>query len=540
MGIQKFRSKTNYAQILGSDREGIATGLDAGIFLRKEASPRSFNAPRVGTSGASIGAITASTDISAGTNDQLGVAVDGNAPINVTLTLAGLSTGVAIEAELETAINTALIAAGLESRVWVNYDSGDDHYEITSQATGVASSVVVVAGAADDVTPDLKLGIVNSGTENVGTDDQDFLLYTTGGFTHQQPVESNAHRSGRFHSGILKKKIVAEFEMETYLNMSGAAGESIDTAVMLLLESIFGNEEVVSGQHIKYTQGLPNLFFSAVSVGTIHGEYYTGGYAKNFTLTVPGDAPATMKFDGMAQKGSIAGIGQVNGLVSAVADVVLQSGHAKRYATEGDNKPRVMLVDVDGVTILDGMAGDLYVDSVNVLTETLTLNRAVDAADLSYVAPWNPGAVQATGRDNIYTDLQGYFKFSPTGEKICTTNIELAYNNDHIDLNNCFGSDANLGFSAANRATISLSVTVDLSNQHFGELVQARKFEGFNPVLVIGDENSGRYAQLDISKYITEVPPIDLPENGTVPVTFSGTLYQSTPGAKDPLTLRFR
>jgi len=286
---QKYRSLIDFAAVLAGNREGINLGLDASLFLREEASERVFNPPRIGTQGSSIGAAAASTDISAGSDDSLDVAVDGGAVVTAQLTsLAGLNTGLLIEAELELAINTALIADGQDARVWVMYDNGDDHYEVYSQKTGSTASVVITDASLNNVADDLNLGAANAGTEAAGTDDQDFFLYTTGGINFTQPIETNNHRTGRFHSGIIKSKKVVEFSMDAMLNMSGNAGDSIDTALKLLYKSVFGKETTTPLTSIKYEQGLPNLTFSVVKASTIFGEYYDGAYAKDWTLTAPG------------------------------------------------------------------------------------------------------------------------------------------------------------------------------------------------------------------------------------------------------------
>ena len=533
MGVQKFRSKVNYADIINGDREGIASGVDAFLFLREEAVPRVFNAPRIGTSGQSIGDTGASEDISAGSDDALDISVDGGAVVSVVLTLAGLTTGPAIEAELETKINSALLAAGQEGRVWVNFNV--DKYEVYSQSMGVDSSVVITDAGANNVADDLKLGVANSGVEAVGTDDQDFLLYTEGGPTHDQPVDPNPHRTGRFQSGVVKKKQNAEFDITTMLNMEGTAGDSVDTAIMLLLKSTFGSELVVPGSYIRYKQGLPNVFFSIVKIGTIHGEYFTGGYANDMTLTAPGDAPVTLQYTGRAEKGSIAGIGKLEGAVVASDTVILEAGHSRRFLNNGSNNPaRVMSVLADGETIVDGIDGSLTVASIDNDTNTMVLSAAIDLEDDGYIVPWYPGAVSQTARDAIFTDLAGSIKLNASGQEICATNIILGYTNNHTHFDNCFGAAGNKGFAAASKAAINLSVTVDLSNENLGDIVQARQFGGFDPVITIG-ETSGRHAVISAPKWIVSVPPIELPAEGVVPTTLEGLLYQSKSGARDPI-----
>jgi hypothetical protein len=118
---------------------------------------------------------------------------------------------------------------------------------------------------------------------------------------------------------------------------------------------------------------------------------------------------------------------------------------------------------------------------------------------------------------------------------VCATAISVGLVNDHVDLDNCFGTDTNQRFAAGNRLTITVSATRDLSNENFGDLVQARKFGGFSGELIIGNPASGRKLTLTFPKWIVGVPVIDLPENGVTPVTFEGTLYQSDAGARDPI-----
>lgn len=535
--MAKYRSKIDFAAILAGNKEGFNLGVDGQAFIRKEAAERVFNPPRIGTQGSSVGAAAASDDISAGTDNQLKVAVDGGAVVNVTLVNAGLTTGALIAAELETKINAALAAAAQDGRVWVEFDIGDDHYAIRSQTTGLLSSVVVTPGAANNVADDLKLGVANLGTEAAGTNDQDYLLYTTGGAKFEQPVESNPHRSERFHVGVIKAKKVVDFDLDTMINMSGSAGDSIDTALRLLLESAFGYQEVVPGLEIKYKQAIPNFTFSMVKASTIFAEYFTGCYVKDFTMTVPGDGPGTYKFAGMGSDGAIAGIGKLNGAVVASTNIILENSPYKQV-NRFSAGARVMVVDTDGRTILAGYDGSLLINSVTELTDTVVLNSAVSAGDGAYLTFWHPGAVQTTGRDAVYTDLEGSLKLNSTGPAVCATNVVLTCANDHVDRANCFGTDTNQGFVPGNRMTMTLEVTADLSGENLGDLVKARQFGGFSPELIIGSL-TGRYLKLSAPKWVPSVPAIELPENGTTPVTLSGILYQSAAGQKDPLLLEY-
>lgn len=531
--MAKYRSNTNYKSIYDGDRGGINLGLDGAVFLKQEVTPRTFQAPSIGTQGKSEGDTGADTDISSGTDTSLQIAVDLNAAVVVTLTVAGKNTASLIAAELELKANAALLAAGYDSRIWVEVVGGDQ-YVAHSQKTGVGSSVVITDAVSDNIADDLKLGVANGGTETAGVDDQDFLLYTTGGPTFSQPIESNSHRSGRYHSGIIKKKKVAEFNLSTYVNMSGLAGSSLDAAVKLLWKSLLG-DETVSGSAIRYRQGLPNFYMSLVRVSTIFAEYYTGAYVRDMNLSFPGDGPAMCEWSGKASKRTIAGIAKINGAVSASANVVLVAGQYKRY----DLLAPVMVVDPDGRTILHGADGSLTISTITGGSEQLTLSAAVSVGDGGYIVPWHPGAVQQTGRDAIFTDLQGSFKLNAGGSSAAVTGIELSFTNDHHDFDGDFGSDSNKGFAAAERLTMGLNVTFDLSNENYPEVVQSSQFQGFSPEIILGDPSSGRYLKVTAPKWLPAVPTIEVPESGVTPVTLEGNLFQSVPGAQDPILVEF-
>jgi len=531
--MAKRRSKVDFGAIYAGDKQGYNLGLDGSLFVRREASPRVFSAPRVGTAGKSTSGSTPSLDISAGTDNKLNVAVDSmTVPVLVTLVQAGKTSGVLIAAELELKINDALIAGNRDERVSVAFTGG--LYVVESQGTGVDSKVVITDAVADNVADVLKLGVLNTGVEAVGTADQDFLLHTTGGPTFSQPIESNAHRSGRFHAGIIKKKKVAEFDFDTYINMAGAAGASIDTAVRMLWTQLLGVEEALANV-IRYKQGLPNFYFTLVRVSTIFAEYYTGAYVRTGTLTADGSSPATMKWAGKASKALIAGIAKSVAGCAAVDTVPVTAGEESRFEAGAP----VMVVAADGRTIIEGFDGTLLVASIDEVAHNVVLGAAVTVPAGGFLTFWHPGACGTTGKDAIYTDLVGSLKLRSAGAAVDVSNFALEIGNEHNDLDSYFGKDANAGFVAGNRCTMKLTVTADLSNENFGELVKLRGFGGLDPVFLLGDPTTGRALRIAASKWIPAVPSIEVPESGTTPVTLEGNLFESTPGAKDPVVVSF-
>ena len=126
-----------------------------------------FYKKTVGSSGNSTSGSSPSTDISGGTDTSFKVALDGQAAIDVTLTLTGKITGALIAAEMQTKINAALISGGKTGSVTVVYSGG--LYVITSAFLGLASAVVVTDAVANNLANDLKLGTLNGGTEAIGS-----------------------------------------------------------------------------------------------------------------------------------------------------------------------------------------------------------------------------------------------------------------------------------------------------------------------------------------------------------------------------------
>jgi hypothetical protein len=228
-------------------------------------------------------------------------------------------------------------------------------------------------------------------------------------------------------------------------------------------------------------------------------------------------------------------LAQINGAVNASASIIVQNGQTDRY----DAGAPVMIVSPDGKTIVAGADGSLTISTITAGTHTLTVSSVITVASLGYVAPWHPGAVQETGRDNIFTDLVGSVKIKSTSSAVDVTEAKLAFVNDHVDLENYYGSDANKGFVAGNRLTMTLTITADLSNENIADIIQSANFVGYDPVIVLGS-GSGRRQEITAPKWIPSFPNIEVPENGTTPITLEGVLYQSQPGMKDSVVVAFK
>ncbi len=113
-----------------------------------------------------------SIDISAGVDNKFKIQVDddvGGAQ-TVVLALAGLNSGAAIAAEMQTQIQAL---GGVYASVTVTYDHAppNDHYTITSIMQGTGSKVRITPADDHNVTEELKLGTADGGTNTDGTGD---------------------------------------------------------------------------------------------------------------------------------------------------------------------------------------------------------------------------------------------------------------------------------------------------------------------------------------------------------------------------------
>jgi hypothetical protein len=123
------------------------------------------------SSGASVSAAAPSTDIHAATSPTFKIQVDGDTTAhNITMTPAGLTTGAAIASAAQGLIQALGNQSGyVYTNVTVDYGvSVANKYTFKSGKTGTASAVVITAGATNDVTAALKIGITNSGVESTG------------------------------------------------------------------------------------------------------------------------------------------------------------------------------------------------------------------------------------------------------------------------------------------------------------------------------------------------------------------------------------
>jgi hypothetical protein len=533
--MAKYRSSLDFAQEYASNKQGIGRATDNFLHLKEETTAGTFVAPSIGTQGSSISAASPSTDITGSSNRNGRISVDGEAVTAFGLSsVTGLDTGPEIATALETAINTALEAAGLDARVWVEFSST---YRVRSQKTGTSSAVVITNGASLDLMTELKLGTANSGTEAAGTAGGDYLWMTRATLNVGQPVKASEHRSGRQPSSFIKEKKVADGEIETYINVALSGDPSIDTAASLLLEAVLGKKTTVgSVDEIRFdsTQA-PSKYFSIVQGNNSFGRFFNGGYAKKLTISLPGSGEAKMMFGLKARDGKYASIAQVNGAVSGSANVVVNTGESKRFEVGA----RVMLVDDDGRTVVAGQDGSITVSSRTDGSHTVALSGSVSVDDNGYLVPWLPHVFDQSGTDNPITGLQGSVSFdggSTTVEEI--RSVEITFDHNVTDLDQHYGSDSNTGFVVADRAKIDVKVELMVSASQAQKIVQTKEFETFDMKVVLGPA-AGLRTEYRLPKVIYSVPAVPIPDSGPVIMTLEGEALQSAAGELDAFTVKY-
>lgn len=531
--MTKYRSSQDFAATYNGNKQGIGISIENYLHVKEESTAGTFTAPSIGTQGSSISAASPSVDVSGSSNRTLRMNVDGTGVVVVTLSsVTGLTSGALIAAAIETAANAALSAAGYDARVWIDFSST---YRFYSQKTGTSSSVVITNGASLDIATELKVGVANAGTEAAGTAGGDFLFMTKASMKVSQPFEMSEHKSGRQATNIIKKKKVAEGEIEMYANLATGGSPAVDTPVSLLLEAILGKKTTTGSTEIRFdsTQA-PGKYFSLVQGNNAFGRYFNGGYPKSLTISLPGDGEAKMSVPVKARDGKYSSIAKV-GTGATSATQTLTAGESDRF----DVGTRVMGVDTDGRTITWGADGSVTVSSRTDGSHQLVLSGSVTTATSSYIVPWLPHVLDQAGTDNPVTGLEGTVSFdagSTTVEEI--RSVEFSFDHKVSDFDDWYGQSTNMGFVVGDRAEINVKVEVLLSASQVEKIVQAKEFTTFAIRVTLGPA-AGRRLRFDCPKVYFQVPDVEIPDNGPIVMTFEGKAVQSAPGQLDAFAMRY-
>lgn len=533
--MAKYRSAQNFATAYTSSKQGIAIGIENFIHLKKETLAGTFNPPSVGTQGKSTSDAAPITTLAAETDTTFRISVDGGTVINVVLLIADYATktsGVLIAAYLETKINAALATAGQDGRVWVEFAGG--LYVISSQKTGPASAVVITDGLALNIADVLKLGLANTGVEVAGTGGGNFLFMTKAGLKVSQPFEMSEHRTGRQASNIIKKKIVAEGDLELYVNMDTSGGTpDIDTPIEDLLENILGRKTSTGGLVKFDAVDPPTSFLSILQGNNVFARAFNGGYTKSLKISLPGDGEAKITLPVKCRDGKYAALGKLSAAIVSSASVVLEANEANKF----DTGCRVMLVDPDGRTVLYGADGSLTFTRTG--SATGTLSATVDMADDSFMAPWTPHNFDQVGIDNPVTGLSGTVSLDGGLSDIEEIrSVEISFDPKVEDQDNYYGADGNRGRVVGGRAEITVDIDVMLSNSQAQHIMEAKRFVAKSVLVKLGDP-TGRHVRFVFPNVQFMVPDVELPDEGSVPLKLSGKCLQTTVGGLDAFSIEY-
>lgn len=371
----------------------------------------------------------------------------------------------------------------------------------------------------------------------------DFFYQLTGtSVDFSQPVESSPHKTGRHHASVIKQKTVTQWKLPTFFNIDtslGSAGTAeIDPAMRVLWKSLLGREQ--TSPNLTYdTATDPSTTFTIFENLDIVGKQAPGCYVEAGNASFPGDGQAKIEWSGMAKTMYEVGIGK-SVTANAANAITVATGEGKRFPIGG----KVMVIKANGTT----RSTDTATGTARTVTAVAGDVVTVDGAPLTdsdgtstpvYLCFYEP-AEPHTAINNPVTGLVG--SITVTGiSQTCIRKLDLAMTNNHEPENFCFGKDG-LGdkiFTPGGRFTAAVSMDVNLDKALVGYLNDLRSFAGVSITLILGD-TAGRYMRVDLAKVIFNVPPISVPDTGTIPISMSGNAYESANNAADEVVVQFK
>lgn len=374
--------------------------------------------------------------------------------------------------------------------------------------------------------------------------DADFFFTLAGGAVAMtQPFFSSPHRSGRHHTSPIYQKKETSWTIPTYFNIDttlGSAGTGeIDPALRVLWKSLMGKEDTTSG--LKYSPTVPSTSFSIFECGDRVAKQTRLGFVQQATVNLPGDGEANAEWSGNAKDVIYVGIGKSTSDNNAGNTVTLISGDGSQFLKAVGGK--VMLIEANGTTRSGDTPSGTARTVVSVVGDVVTLDGAALAdADGSgvgapiYLAYYEPAA--PTAINNPQTGLVGSATVTSIGA-ICARNMTFTLGNEHELVNYCYGTDHTEDFVPGSRFTAAVAMEVNLDKKVFKLFNQLQNFQAQEITAVLGAA-SGRRLEIYVPRGIFEVPEIQIPETGSVPISFSGTAYQTVLDAEDEIYAWFK
>lgn len=370
----------------------------------------------------------------------------------------------------------------------------------------------------------------------------DFFYALQGGsVSYSQPIESSPVASGRHHTSFIKKKKETSFSFSTYFmideTLGAASSAEIDVPIRALWKNVSGYEDITAGA-VYNSSVSPDTTLTIFEVGDKWCRQVAGSFINAVNIQFPGNGEATAEWSGMGKDALFIGIGKSTIDNNAANTVTVQTGEGDRFRVGG----LVMIIEADGTT----RSADTASGSARTITaisgDVITLSGAVLAdADgsvtpiyLSYYEPAAPTAI-----NNPVTGLTG--SISVVGLSVsCFRSASVNLQNNHEVLDYCYGTDglASPFYVAGSRLTAEVSLELNLDNEVVEFFNRIQDFDAQDILIRLGSA-SGRRLEVDLPKVQFQVPEFEVPEEGSIPVTFSGTAYQTALDAADEVTVSF-
>lgn len=376
--------------------------------------------------------------------------------------------------------------------------------------------------------------------------DSDFFYTLEGGSVEfTQPFFSSPHRSSRHHTSPIRQKKECSWTLPTYFNIDttlGAASTSeIDPALRVLWKSLMGKEDTTLG--LLYTPTVPSLTFSLFECGDRVSKQTRGCFVQQGTVNLPGDGEANCEWSGNAKDAIYVGLGKSTVSNNGGQTVTLMAGDGSQFAAAVGGK--VMIIMSNGTTRSTDTPNGTARTIVSVVGDVVTLDGAALAdADGSgvgtpvYLCYYEPAA--PTAINSPVTGLTGSATITGIGD-VCARSLSFTLGNEHELINYCFGSDSlsHQMFVPGSRFTAALSLEANLDYDIIKLFNKLQNFEAQVITAVLGSP-TGRRLEISIPRGVFEVPSITVPANGSVPVTFTGTAYQTVLDAEDEISVHFK
>jgi len=373
----------------------------------------------------------------------------------------------------------------------------------------------------------------------------DFIFTLSGGSTNfTQPRFSSPHRSGRHHLSVIKEKTETSWEIPTYFNidttLGAASSAEIDPGMRVLHTSLLGAEDTAAGA--QYTPSTPAITFTILENGDKWAKQTVGAFVTDATMEFPGDGQASTTWSGMAKTSNLIGIGKTTTDNNTGNTVTLQTGEGKRFRVGG----QVMLVEADGTTRSADTPDGSPRSITDVTGDVVTVDGAVladadgSAADifLAYYEPETPVAI-----NDPQVGLEGSLTIAGFSGLDCFRSATITFANNHELKDNCFGEEGLGGalFVPGGRLDIGVSLEINMNHTLVEFLNEIRDdVAGEDIELILGD-STGRHLDIDMDRVIFQLPAVEVPESGSIPVTLeSAAVVQSAIDAKDEISIHYK